>query len=545
MKNAREKARSSQTVGRSEGSMHQNKVIEWKPKQAVPHEKCVKCECCVCVCKTRQYKGQVNYKRAKKKENKPDEISEDNETESAIIRRYASVLDVTRAQRDIAVELIQKQRKQKINQTEGSKQVRGRSSLSVKGKTMKEIAERYKFSVKYLYELVSKSKRRLLIRKKYNVRRRNAFTTPVELWLEKRIDATHGMIDVDELVDEMKAKFGFGSRRTVMRLTRNKYRRSKLRMIPTLTPAQKEARERWATLLLGRIESNRNSDCPLTSSTEVIVHVDEKWFEEKQRQTIFVKRGTGATAIRVASKTMKRKIMFLGALACPILSRTFDGHIGLYPLVKETEAKRTSKMRKCGTKILKTVTMKKKRFIRMLIENVIPDTLKKVCQFATKIIIQMDSAGGHGGGRASLDKSTTPELQQAVKSIPLKKKRQMCPRMPFPEIVFVAQPAKSPEFNVLDLGAWNSMQVAVRKMRPCKREDWIEQIVETAKSAWEEWCKLDKISSLFELLEDISRAIIKVHGDNSYEIPHRCSEKVTQFTVLDSSYEPEKKRRCI
>ena len=90
------------------------------------------------------------------------------------------------------------------------------------------------------------------------------------------------MVDSDELAVGMKEKFGFGSRSTVLRLTREKYRRSKLRMIPTLTLPQKEARKKWATLLLERFEANRNSDNPLGPPTEVIVHVDEKWFEENK-----------------------------------------------------------------------------------------------------------------------------------------------------------------------------------------------------------------------------------------------------------------------
>jgi hypothetical protein len=59
-----------------------------------------------------------------------------------------------------------------------------------------------------------------------------------------------------------------------------------------------------------------------------------------------------------------------------------------------------------------------------------------------KVIVQMDRAGGHGGGRKDIQ-STLNKLNGYAKR---KKKRNDL------VVTFIAQPSKSINFNVLDLG---------------------------------------------------------------------------------------------
>ena len=105
--------------------------------------------------------------------------------------------------------------------------------------------------------------------------------------------------------------------------------------------------------------------------------------------------------------------------------------------------------------------MNKEKYIDMVINQVLPATLKKVWRFATKIKFQMDSAGGHGGGRSSLKSKTLPELHARFKSFWNKRGRKIWRNLKRPCVEFIAQPAKSPDLNLLDLGIWNSPQTSV------------------------------------------------------------------------------------
>ena len=65
------------------------------------------------------------------------------------------------------------------------------------------------------------------------------------------------------------------------------------------------------------------------------------------------------------------------------------------------------------------------------------------------MMVQMDQAGGHGGGRSNLDK-TLKKLNDGARNA-----------IPGVTILFLEQPSRSPDVNALDLGMrpsfWNGL----------------------------------------------------------------------------------------
>ena len=132
--------------------------------------------------------------------------------------------------------------------------------------------------------------------------------------------------------------------------------------------------------------------------------------------------------------------MFLGAVGAPF--KGFDGKLGLWPIGDEVEAKRKSKYFVKGAKKFVPGTMGKDLFFSMLQDNVAKEAIARAPASVTDIEIQFDNAGGHGG-------------KHGIKSLleEFNKWGAKC----FPRVTAIAQPAKSPDFNALDLGAWNSL----------------------------------------------------------------------------------------
>ena len=94
---------------------------------------------------------------------------------------------------------------------------------------------------------------------------------------------------------------------------------------------------------------------------------------------------------------------------------------------------------------------------------------------------------------------------------------------------FVAQPPNSPDLNILDLGAWNSLQVAVEKLRGERtlHELQVEELREACKQAWDEWDGEEKLSKLFDMLKKIIDIVHDIGGDNVYEMPTENTQKST------------------
>lgn len=111
--------------------------------------------------------------------------------------------------------------------------------------------------------------------------------------------------------------------------------------------------------------------------------------------------------------------------------------------------------------------MDKALFIHMMKVYIIKPTIERTQEWAHSWTFQMDSAGcifslisifshfsgGHGGGRGDLERTCFPALRDFV----VHEYGRLATR-----VKFVTQPAKSPDLNVLDNGAWFSLDSDVK-----------------------------------------------------------------------------------
>jgi hypothetical protein len=80
----------------------------------------------------------------------------------------------------------------------------------------------------------------------------------------------------------------------------------------------------------------------------------------------------------------------------------------------------------------------------------------------------------------------------------------------------IQQPANSPDFNVLGLGFFSSLQTL--QHRKVARN--IEQLVNNVDESFRE-LTFDRLDRVFMTLQTVMEASLNVQGDNRYAIPHR------------------------
>lgn len=377
------------------------------------------------------------------------------------------------------------------------------------------IAKRHSVSLRTLYSWEKRAKSGGLWRRIGSGRHKKV-TNTIEAWFRTAAAERRGTWTIQDMVSIMKAKFGFGSPRTVVLLARRLgFGRVALGSAPILTEAHKAARLAWCSEQSSRVQ-------PFGDNNSVFIHVDEKWFDGLHLgQRIWIDGDAVRPRIPVQSKSFIRKVMFLAAVGKPIPGK-FNGAIGLYPLAKIVPAARASSHRPAGAPVLKLFSMDKEMFIKMLKENVVRDALQ-TCPWAREITIQMDNAGGHGGGRGGKIKDTLSTLNAWASNLPQEYLALLHDPESPPKIHFIAQPSCSPDLNVLDLGAWRSMDIAVDKV---KRNSFLRQldemeIYDAARDAWISWQSADKLDKLFDTLQAVWRCIIDNDGSNNFLLPHK------------------------
>ncbi|KAE9036974.1 hypothetical protein PR001_g8584 [Phytophthora rubi] len=174
------------------------------------------------------------------------------------------------------------------------------------------------------------------------------------------------------------------SRTTLQRhLADGVLRRAVSRVKPTLTDAHK-------------------TRCPvLSNASHDTVHVDEKWFNLYKGATKYYL--TAAEQLPYRSCPNKRyigKIMFLAAVARPRYNCHrkvhFDGKIGIWPIVEETTAQRSSVNRPKGAPVTKSVSMTRVLYRKLLVDKVLPAIRAKLpVRRGTTVFVQQDNAGPH------------------------------------------------------------------------------------------------------------------------------------------------------
>lgn len=212
---------------------------------------------------------------------------------------------------------------------------------------------------------------------------------------------------------------------------------------PYLTDKNKKDRLKWCLSMLDPMSIPND---PVFKGLFDFVFIDEKWFNiTRKTERYYTVQGEHEPTRTCKNKNYIPKIMLLTALARPRFDSdgncTFDGKIGCFPFVTYEPAKRSSANRPAGTIEMKPIESITKEVIRtFLIEKVLPAIRAKwPREDANKpIYIQQDHARPH---IAPNDKLFCDAAKQDGFDIRL-----------------ICQPANSPDFNILDLGFFNSIQ---------------------------------------------------------------------------------------
>ncbi len=344
-------------------------------------------------------------------------------------------------------------------------------------------------------------------------------------WMEDWFIAKHkelkGRWKVREMVAIMKQEWGgLGSVGSVLSLVRKcGLRQVRARLLPILSAATKQRRKEWAKGLTdGKIGGYSIDDTRC-----VVIHIDEKWFIwHKLKSLIWVGPEEHVPAYFVKSRRFQTKVMVLGAIGTPRPEFGFDGKIGLWGIGHEEKAKRRSKNRERDARVWKAEEMTRQKTIEMIQTLVIPLALQKCGQWAETIVVQMDNAGGHGGGRGDIRETTIAELDAWAAKLPAELVA-LCKGGKAQKIVFQAQPPHSPDLNALDNGAWWSLQTAVDRltMGQAHREVSEIEVKDAVLQAWDVWGSAQQISKLFDDVRLNSECIVKCDGGNMYKSPHR------------------------
>ena len=303
------------------------------------------------------------------------------------------------------------------------------------------------------------------------------------------------MLSLRELGSAMRAQNKdnpVGSKSTVQRVWKEQgYRRVRVRSLPLLTQGHKKARLEWATVYAAAIE-------PFGDDSTIYMNIDEKWFYAVRiGQMQWRGRHEKLHPIHLIHRSHVVKEMFLAAVARPIATRRFAGNIGIWPVTATKTAKHSSKNHKKGDEYLASTSMDASKFKDMLCTLVLPAALKAGRGWAKKIIVQMDNAVGHGGGSGNINNTTIPALNAWIsdnKSLLV----SAWGNDDLPQINFITQPARSPDCNVLDLGAWNSLQTTFEKLQieHLGESVPIETLRQRVQESWSKWSASEKLNSL-------------------------------------------------
>lgn len=276
---------------------------------------------------------------------------------------------------------------------------------------------------------------------------------------------------------------------------------------PMLTDGQREARVKFA---LQFIQDAGRGQLRFDDMLDR-VHLDEKWFYlTKDKQRYYLAEHEEAPHLTVKNKNYILKVMFLVAVARPrwdaTRRRVWDGKIGLWPFVVYEPAERSSKNRAAGTLEMKTYNVDRDIYRRCLCKVVIPE-IKRVWPSGKRFVLQHDNAKPHVS-------ASDPEVVAALTEGGW-------------DGSIDPQSANSPDFNVLDLGFFASLQTLQHR----KKARTIEQLVDNVEEAFRE-LPFTKIDRVFMTLQSILEACMDVDGGNKYLIPHLGKDQLVQDNGL-------------
>ena len=267
--------------------------------------------------------------------------------------------------------------------------------------------------------------------------------------------------------------------------------------------------------------SKFNVDTGCYSDFYQSVHIDEKWFfmtREQLRIYMSINEIEQDNFIvrRVAHKSHIIKVMFLAATARPRYDAqgncTFDGKIGIWPIIELVEAQRSSPNRPAGTMETKPVSLDRALYRRMMITLVLPAIRQRFPGYDKNVKMQQDGAPAH---IEELD----PQFIEAA-------------TVGNWNISLETQPARSPDLNHLDLSFFRALQSAQWARGFASN---INELVTMVTEAYWDFPSF-KIEKGFVTLATVIDQILVCRGDNTYKIPHIGKDRMIRDGTLPRWY---------
>ena len=342
----------------------------------------------------------------------------------------------------------------------------------------------------------------------------------------------------------LRKERGTGSKDSALKLMNSVgCRRVRVNIKPKLTQNQLQSRFIYC---LERLEEVKNFMMTGKSKWDIEVFVDEKWFNKLTIGSyLWLPENV---SMEDASEYWRHKshipkVMYFAAVSKPVPEFNFDGRIVFMPLVKEVKAKRNSSVRPAGTVMLQTTTMDRTKFNEAIIEVI--NSITNSLPTAKRIRIIADGAGGHSVGKTGQN-----GLERSLRDVRnwINENSNQGGMLENYDFEFLLQPAQSPDLNMLDIGAWWSLETAVNDLRydpnwsqrGLKTSDLLRELNETVMNAWHSWDTKHVLSKLQGTLFSNYWSVLSSKGSNSYD--KRAATKAPTVSELSAHLEKAKSR---
>jgi hypothetical protein len=260
------------------------------------------------------------------------------------------------------------------------------------------------------------------------------------------------------------------------------------------------------------------------------IHINEKWFYEMQdKERCYLADDEEPPHNTSRHKSHYNKVMFLAAVARPwrtnrllIAGYTgevaqekgdkgwyFNGKIGLYPIVEQGYAKRSSYLRRAGEPVTISVSMKRDVYKDFIFNKLLPDIAVN-CPFQMRrqtIYIQHDNAPPH--------KLNEEEVKERCRELGI-------------DCEFYFQPAQSPDLNICDLSFFPAIQSLFHKIEQEKTLPAIIKAVDVAFNNYDP----NNLNRAFISLQMNYNEVLKHGGCNLYKMPHMSKAKLEKRGCL-------------
>ena len=285
---------------------------------------------------------------------------------------------------------------------------------------------------------------------------------------------------------------------------------------PSLTPSNRISRLEHA---IKHVSYNTRREQYYFHNMHNYVHLDEKRFNIYEEKRAYYMTPREEQPYRHAkSKRYIGKVMFLCAVARPRYDfrkrRLFDGKNGVWPFVEQVQAQRSSKNRPAGTFETKPINVDRDVYRHYLIHKVLP-AIKDKFPFKrhVPVLIQQDNARPHIS-------ENDPEFAQATSNMSSK-------------IEVVCQPPNSPDFNVLDLGFFRSLDSMQSGSSLTYRG--IDGLINAVKEVYNNYLT-EKLSDIFITHQTVLESSMEDLGNNSFKIKHTKKSRMSHSQKLTHNH---------